>query len=181
MPPFLFAGGRPRAPVPFFAPPKKGTKERGIPGSPRKIGDRPDVWVCPRFFFPCAARPARRSAQLAHRLDSFRLIGREFPAIQRVYARLAQCSTETPGRSALLGGSQGPQDRLLATGCWDIKPPRCSGRPRRNGLTSALKGARLIERPFERVVSRYFPAARSDSRTPFFPSSSLTSCSLVRA
>jgi len=26
-----------------------------------------------------------------------------------MYARLAQCSTETPGRSALLGGEQGPR------------------------------------------------------------------------
>ena len=61
-------GVRPRTPVTFFAPPKKVTKERGIPGSP----------PLPRFLvrYPCAARPARRSAQLAHRLDSCRFIRR---------------------------------------------------------------------------------------------------------
>jgi len=32
-------------------------------------------------------------------------------AVWRAYARLAQCSPETPGWSALLGGEQGPQDQ----------------------------------------------------------------------
>jgi hypothetical protein len=90
-----------RGPVTFFAPPKKVTKERGIPGSP----------PLPRFLvrYPCAARPARRSAQLAHRLDSCRFLRRELLTFHSSFTRLAQCSPEFPGRSALLGGEQGPQ------------------------------------------------------------------------
>jgi len=101
--PSPIAGGRPRVPVTFFAPPKKVTKERGIPGSP----------PLPRNLVrcPCAARPARRSAQLAHRSRYSKHFRREITAETHGYARLAQCSPETPGWSALLGGEQGPQQR----------------------------------------------------------------------
>jgi len=49
------ARGRPRTPVTFFAPPKKVTKERGIPGSPRENREKQGLslsstyWDCPCF------------------------------------------------------------------------------------------------------------------------------------
>ena len=56
-------GGRPRAPVTFFllAHKRKSPKKKGAPFAAENR-DRPDVWVCPGFSVPCAARPARRSS-----------------------------------------------------------------------------------------------------------------------
>ena len=96
------AGGGPGA-GDFLCSPKESHQRKGFPGSPPL--PRNLVWC------PCAARPARRSAQLAHRSRYSKHIRREITAETHGYARLAQCSPETPGWSALLGGEQGPQDQ----------------------------------------------------------------------
>ena len=74
--------------VTFFARPKNVTKER----PPRFAA--PDISLS---GVPCAARSARRSAQLAHRLRDYPLIGRDISVGLDNYTRLTQCSPETPG------------------------------------------------------------------------------------
>ena len=87
------AHGRGAAPVPvtfsLLAQSESHQRERA-PRFAAENRDRPEVWVCPGFSVPCATRPARRFAQLAHRRRYCKCIRREFSAIQRVYSKLAQ-------------------------------------------------------------------------------------------
>jgi len=69
----------------FLCSPKESHQRKGFPGSPPPPRDL--------VRYPCATRPARRFAQLAHHTRYCIRIRREFPAILRVYAKLAQCST----------------------------------------------------------------------------------------
>jgi len=76
--------------------------------------DRPGAWVCPGFSVPlrCSTSPAvcATHERSSHRHTFSKL---NLPAKHaRVTAR--QCSTETPGWPALLGGSQGPQQQSTA-------------------------------------------------------------------
>jgi len=95
----------------FLCSPKESNQRKEFPGSPRKIGDWPAVRVCPWFSFPlrCSTKPAvcaTREPSAPIHTDQI-----DIAIATRTTFQLAQCSTETPAWSALLGGSQGPQDQ----------------------------------------------------------------------
>jgi hypothetical protein len=102
------AGGGPGA-GDFLCSPKESHQRKG---NPRFAATTRNLVWC-----PCAAQPAWRSAQLAHRSRNSKHIRREITAETQGYARLAQCSPETPGWSALLGGEQGPRDQKPSCSC----------------------------------------------------------------
>ena len=74
---------------------------------------------------PCAARWARRSAELAHRPHSCKHLRRELASLNQPLGRLTQSSPETPGHLRCSGGSQGiPTPESRKFGCISVIPER---------------------------------------------------------
>ena len=98
-----YCGGRPRVPVTFFLLAQEESNQRRR--APRFAAATSQA----RSGIPALlVRPGglRNSRTVIITANSN---GRDVLAELARHARLAQCSPETPGRSALLGGSQGPQ------------------------------------------------------------------------